>query len=108
MGNPQRAGERGQRREPIARAAFSIAEFCIAHGISRKLFYTLAARGEAPKVLRLGDRRIITAEARADWLARLPSGIQQGDERHERAKRAAAASAARREETRGSRRHAHK
>jgi predicted DNA-binding transcriptional regulator AlpA len=47
--------------------ATSIADFCQAHGISRALFYLLRKRGQAPKTLAAGRRRLVSAEAAAAW-----------------------------------------
>ena len=52
---------------PVPRAAFSIDEFCAAHGISRAMFYKLEDQGLAPRTMRVGVRRLITAEAAAKW-----------------------------------------
>jgi len=41
------------------RNAFSIKEFCEAYGFSKPTFYRMAARGEAPQVLRVGERRVL-------------------------------------------------
>jgi predicted DNA-binding transcriptional regulator AlpA len=47
--------------------AYSIAEFCKAHGISRAHFYNLKKRGLAPKTLFAGRRRLVSDEAAAEW-----------------------------------------
>jgi predicted DNA-binding transcriptional regulator AlpA len=47
--------------------ATSIAEFCKAHGISRATFYNLRHRGQAPKTLVVGRRRLISTSAAAEW-----------------------------------------
>jgi hypothetical protein len=49
------------------RAAYSIAEFCDAHRISRAHYYTLKRLGEGPDEARAGDRVIITMESAARW-----------------------------------------
>jgi len=51
--------------------AFSIAEFCRRHGISRAHFYNLWTTGEAPTVMRVGRRTLISAEAAAQWRRRM-------------------------------------
>lgn len=48
-------------------SAFSIAQFCQMHGISKSYYYLLRQRGEAPRETRLGRRRLISAEAAAAW-----------------------------------------
>ncbi len=47
--------------------AFSITGFCAAHSISRALFYLLIKRGDAPKLMKVGRRTLISQEAAADW-----------------------------------------
>lgn len=47
--------------------AYTIAEFCRAHRISRTALYELWALGGGPRFMRNGVRRIITREAAADW-----------------------------------------
>jgi hypothetical protein len=44
-------------------AAYSIAEFCRAHRVSRAFFYVLQKRGDAPEVMKVGKRRIVAHEA---------------------------------------------
>jgi hypothetical protein len=47
--------------------AFSIREFCEAHRISEAFYYDLRNTGRGPREMVLGTRRIISAEAAADW-----------------------------------------
>jgi predicted DNA-binding transcriptional regulator AlpA len=47
----------------------SVEQFCISHGISRALFYKLAAKGGAPKTFKIGRATRISATAAAEWLA---------------------------------------
>jgi hypothetical protein len=49
------------------RDAYGVAEFCQRHGISRGYLYSLWRRGQGPRFMQVGDRRIITREAGADW-----------------------------------------
>ena len=49
------------------RAAFTIAEFCDAHRISRSKLYQLFDAGNGPRVMRIGTKVLITADAAADW-----------------------------------------
>lgn len=46
---------------------FSIAEFCKLHRISTPHFFNLQKRGQAPEVLKVGRRVLITAEAVRNW-----------------------------------------
>ena len=51
--------------------AFSISEFCRRHGISRAHFYNLSKNGDAPVVMRVGRRTLVSAEAAAAWRRRM-------------------------------------
>ena len=51
--------------------AFSIQGFCRGHGISRAHFYNLSKSGDAPTVMRVGRRTLISTEAAADWRRRM-------------------------------------
>jgi predicted DNA-binding transcriptional regulator AlpA len=50
-----------------ARCAFTINEFCEAHRISRSKLYMLWREGTGPRTKSIGNKRIITAEAAAEW-----------------------------------------
>jgi len=49
------------------RGAYSIAEFCVAHRISRSKFYQLVKQGLAPRMMCIGKRRLVSVEAAIDW-----------------------------------------
>ena len=49
--------------------AFSIREFCLAHRISVPFYFRLKALGLGPREMKLGARRIISAEAATEWRA---------------------------------------
>jgi predicted DNA-binding transcriptional regulator AlpA len=51
--------------------AVSVAEFCTAHSISRAHFYNLLKRGDAPVVMHVGRRTLVSASAAAEWRRRL-------------------------------------
>ncbi len=42
----------------MTKAAFSVAEFCREHGISRGLFYRLLREGHGPRVIKAGTARV--------------------------------------------------
>jgi len=46
---------------------YSIQEFCTAVGISLSFFYELKQAGLAPRAMKLGTRRIISAEEAQKW-----------------------------------------
>jgi predicted DNA-binding transcriptional regulator AlpA len=52
----------------MQQSAFTISEWCETKRISRSLFYILDRRGEAPRTFRVGKRRLISAEADAEWV----------------------------------------
>jgi hypothetical protein len=47
--------------------AFSIQQFCDAHSISRAKFYLLLKEGIAPRLMKVGRRRLISIEAAELW-----------------------------------------
>jgi predicted DNA-binding transcriptional regulator AlpA len=46
----------------------SIREFCADCGISRATFYALMRQGEGPRVVKIGDRTLVSREAAAEWI----------------------------------------
>jgi hypothetical protein len=61
--DPQRAGD----GRLTAYAAYTVAEFCTAHRISRSKLYQLWRAGAGPRVIRVRTKILITNEAAADW-----------------------------------------
>lgn len=57
--------------QSFSRSAFSIAEFCQLHSISRTHFYQLEKTGKGPATMSLGRRVLISAEAAAEWRDRM-------------------------------------
>ena len=55
------------RTDITGRAAFSISEFCMRNGISARHVYNLRRRGEGPKEMKIGTRRLISVAAEAVW-----------------------------------------
>ena len=51
----------------VQQDAMSLGEFCSRHGISRSSFYLLKKAGEAPRLMQVGDRVLISREAAAEW-----------------------------------------
>lgn len=49
------------------KAAQSIPEFCLDHGISRATYYNLRKRGLAPREMEVLGRRLISLEAAQAW-----------------------------------------
>jgi predicted DNA-binding transcriptional regulator AlpA len=55
----------------VEKQSFSIQHFCITHGISRATFYNLIKKHLAPRLMKVGKRTLISAEATAEWRARM-------------------------------------
>ncbi len=55
----------------MSTAAYSIAEFCRAHRVSRAFFYVLQKRGEGPAVMKVGKRTLVSDEAAKHWRERM-------------------------------------
>jgi hypothetical protein len=55
-----------QQQEVIG--AYSIEQFCAAHGgISEAFFHKLVSEGRGPKLMKVGARTLISVEAAAAW-----------------------------------------
>ena len=63
----------------MSKAAFSVAEFCREHGISRGLFYSLLREGRGPRVIKAGRRTLISREAAEEWRRRMEAAEQAGE-----------------------------
>ena len=53
---------------------FSVDEFCVAHGISRAMFYDHLKRGDGPAIMKVGSRTMVSAEAAAAWRKQMEQG----------------------------------
>lgn len=58
----------------MTREAFTIDEFCQAHGFSRGHYFNLQKMGQGPRVMKAGNRRLISKEAAAEWRAAHTAG----------------------------------
>lgn len=67
-------GKRRKRPANTAIAAYSITEFCDAHGISQALYFNLKKRKQTPREMKLGRRILISQEAAAAWRAEREQG----------------------------------
>jgi hypothetical protein len=47
--------------------ALTIREFCESHNISSAFFYLLQQRGEGPRLMHVGSRRLISIEEARRW-----------------------------------------
>lgn len=61
----------------VAQATFTIPQFCGAHNISRAHLYDLIKAGNGPRVMKVGRRTLISAEAAADWRKQMEVGSAQ-------------------------------
>jgi hypothetical protein len=55
------------------RQAYSVDEFCRAHGICRASFYNLRKAGRGPTEMKIGSRTLISVEAAEAWRRRMES-----------------------------------
>jgi hypothetical protein len=50
------------------KVCYTVPEFCEAHGgISKVFFYQLLKEGKGPRLMKVGRRTLVTAEAAAEW-----------------------------------------
>jgi hypothetical protein len=62
-------------------ASFTIAQFCSEHGnISKSFFHKLVNEGKGPRLMKIGRRTLISAEAAADWRAQMEAQTNQADQ----------------------------
>jgi len=54
-------------RGPPPRLALSIIEFCEAFGISEDFFYKLKRQGQAPRLMKVGSRTLVSLQAANEW-----------------------------------------
>ena len=54
-----------------ARAAYSVADFCKAHGISRSLFYKALKDGWGPDIMKCAGRTLVSVESASRWRKRM-------------------------------------
>lgn len=58
--------------------SYTIPAFCADHGnISKSFFHKLVNEGNGPRLMKIGRRTLISAEAAADWRARMESQTDQ-------------------------------
>lgn len=51
----------------VTQCAFSVAQFCAAHGFTKVFFYKLLKQGLGPRIMKVGARTLISVEAAAEW-----------------------------------------
>ena len=67
----------------MERDAYSIQEFCERHCLSRASFYNLAKIGKAPRVLRVGQKVLVSREAAEQWRRDREAESSAKTERHD-------------------------
>lgn len=50
-----------------APATYTIPQFLGSHNVSRTHFYALVKEGKGPRLMKVGRRTLVSAEAAADW-----------------------------------------
>jgi predicted DNA-binding transcriptional regulator AlpA len=55
----------------------SVPAFLADHGLSRSLFYRLLAEGRGPRISKINNRTLISAEAAQEWRARMERETRQ-------------------------------
>ncbi|EKD75462.1 MAG: hypothetical protein ACD_44C00124G0003 [uncultured bacterium] len=60
----------------MSKSAFTIPDWCKDHCISRAMFYKLAAEGLAPRTMKIGRKRLISADASVEWRIRMEKNTQ--------------------------------
>ena len=64
-------GTRNPKGNTRMASMLSVPAFLSEHGISRSLFYRLVKEGRGPRITKINDRTLISAEAAAEWRARM-------------------------------------
>jgi hypothetical protein len=47
--------------------AYNVLGFCLAHGLSRRMFYVMRRAGDGPRIMKCGRRTLISIEAAQAW-----------------------------------------
>jgi hypothetical protein len=79
-------------RSAAALSAYSIEQFCQAHGISIDLYFKMQRQGLGPPTMKVGGRTLISIEAAAAWRRDREAASQEA--RHQRKAKASEGNAA--------------
>ena len=79
-------------RSAAALSAYSIEQFCQAHGISIDLYFKMRRQGLGPATMKVGGRTLISIEAAAAWRRDREAASQEA--RHQLKAKASEANAA--------------
>ena len=55
----------------LSRLAYTVPQFCDGFNVSRTHFYALLKEGKGPRLMKVGRRTLISAQAAADWSKRV-------------------------------------
>lgn len=61
----------------MSKPAYTVTDFCADHYISRSFLYELIKDGRAPRLMKIGRRTLISAEAAAEWRKRMEAETSQ-------------------------------
>ena len=63
-----------------SKLAYTVPQFCDGFNVSRTHFYALLKEGKGPRLMKVGRRTLISAQAAADWCKRMEeeTSIQSG------------------------------
>lgn len=65
----QQPSTKQRARRPLEPQQYTIAEFCETHALAKSTLYVLIARGTGPRLMKLGKRTYVSAEAARAWRA---------------------------------------
>lgn len=54
-----------------SKLAYTVPQFCGGYNLSRTHFYALLKEGKGPRLMKVGRRTLISAQAAADWCKRM-------------------------------------
>lgn len=66
-----------EREKDQRHQSYTLNEWCEARRISRAMFYKLGEQGLAPKTHNVGAKRLISAQADAEWLRQREAETEQ-------------------------------
>lgn len=55
----------------LSKLAYTVPQFCDGFNVSRTHFYALLKEGRGPRLMKVGRRTLISAQAAADWCQRM-------------------------------------
>jgi hypothetical protein len=67
----------------VPRGAYTISQFCLAHGISEAMFFKLKSQGLGPAEMAVGRRRLISVESASHWRAARETAARSHSEKCE-------------------------